>query len=113
MCGIAGLLAWDNHYHVTPDMLHRMSACIAHRGPDDASTYLNHSSEPRVDHPQIGLAFRRLAILDLDPRANQPMTDHAGHWIILNGEIYNFRELRSELTTINPNYQWRTTGDTE
>src|SRR5205085_2679849 len=64
------------------------------------------------NRPQCGFAFRRLAILDPDPRAMQPFT--IGHkTIVFNGEIYNFRELRSELTTLRPEYPWRTTGDTE
>ncbi|MGH7193878.1 MAG: asparagine synthase (glutamine-hydrolyzing), partial [Candidatus Saccharimonadales bacterium] len=54
-----------------------------------------------------------MAILDLDPRANQPFTDWQGRWIVFNGEIYNFRELRAELSRLKPDYVWRTTCDTE
>jgi asparagine synthase (glutamine-hydrolysing) len=113
MCGIAGVLIWDDRFRVTREGLEGMSACIAHRGPDDAGIYFNHDSEASADRPRIALAHRRLAILDLDARAKQPLTDQAGRWIVLNGEIYNFRDLREELTGLRPEYQWRTTGDTE
>ena len=89
-----------------------MSAAIAHRGPDGEGFYLNHDQEVTPDRPQCGFAFRRLAILDPDPRAMQPFTI-GDKTIVFNGEIYNFRELRAELTKLRPEYAWRTTGDTE
>ena len=113
MCGFAGVVVWDEKYRVSPETLRQMSARIAHRGPDGEGVYLNHEGEITPDRPQVGLVHRRLAILDLDPRANQPFTDHQGRWIVFNGEIYNFRELRGELEKLKPDYQWRTTGDTE
>jgi asparagine synthase (glutamine-hydrolysing) len=113
MCGFAGVVAWDDRYRVNRETLSRMSARIAHRGPDGEGIHLNHAQEVRPDRPQVGLAFRRLAILDPDPRADQPFTDRDGRWMVFNGEIYNFRELRAELSQIHPNYQWRTNGDTE
>src|SRR5688572_30724875 len=112
MCGFAGVVAWDDRYRVSRETLGRMSAPIAHRGPDGEGYHLNHEQKVTADRAQVGLAFRRLAILDLDPRSNQPFTD-GRHWLVFNGEIYNFRELRAELTGIDPSYQWRTTGDTE
>ena len=113
MCGFAGVVVWDEKYRVNPETLQKMSARIAHRGPDGEGIYLNHESQITPDHPQVGLVHRRLASLDLDPRANQPFTDRPGRWIVFNGEIYNFRELRSELEKLKPDYPWRTTGDTE
>lgn len=112
MCGFAGIIAWDDRHHITRPALEKMSARIAHRGPDGQGMWLSHESEAALDRPEVGLVHRRLAILDLDPRANQPFTD-GRRWIVFNGEIYNFRELRSELTTLQPNYAWRTTCDTE
>lgn len=112
MCGIAGVIAWDDRYRVDRATLQRMSAHIAHRGPDGEGYYLNHDQEVTPDRPQCGFAFRRLAILDPDPRAMQPFTI-GDKTIVFNGEIYNFRELRAELTRLRPEYAWRTSGDTE
>ena len=113
MCGIAGVVAWDDRFRVSREILGRMSARIAHRGPDAQGEYLNHEGEAGADRPQAGLVHRRLAIIDVDARANQPFSDGQGRWIVLNGEIYNYRELRSELTKLLPDYTWRTSSDTE
>jgi asparagine synthase (glutamine-hydrolysing) len=113
MCGIAGIIAWDNRFRTTRETLQRMSAAIAHRGPDADGLYLNHHHEITPANPQVALAHRRLSIIDLDPRSNQPFTDHQGRHIVFNGEIYNYRDLRSELTKLLPTYPWRTTSDTE
>jgi asparagine synthase (glutamine-hydrolysing) len=113
MCGIAGVIAWSDRFRVTRDALQRMSACIAHRGPDAEGIWINHEVEPTRDKPQAALVHRRLSVIDLDPRANQPFTDHRGRWIVFNGEIYNFRDLRAELSKLRTDYAWRTTCDTE
>lgn len=113
MCGFAGVVVWDEKFRVSRETLENMSARVAHRGPDGQGLYLNPDGPITPARPQVGLVHRRLAILDLDPRANQPFTDSQGRWIVFNGEIYNFRELRSELTQLRPGYVWRTTGDTE
>jgi asparagine synthase (glutamine-hydrolysing) len=113
MCGFAGVIVWDERYRVAPETLRRMSAAVAHRGPDGEGIHLSREHEPITPGtPQVALAFRRLAILDPDPRSMQPFTD-GRRWLVFNGEIYNFRDLRAELTTLLPEYQWRTTGDTE
>src|SRR5437763_13335251 len=86
MCGIAGFSG-----SFDPTLLNRMSDVIRHRGPDDADTaYLPAEG--------VGLAHRRLSIIDLSPAGRQPMWD-ATHTvcIVYNGEIYNYRELRREL----------------
>jgi len=84
-------------------MLARMSKAIRHRGPDDDGLYL---SDP------IGFAFRRLSILDLSPSGHQPMTSADGHYtIVFNGEIYNYIELRKELTNLGCAFV--SSGDTE
>jgi asparagine synthase (glutamine-hydrolysing) len=106
-------VAWDDRFRVDRETLARMSERIAHRGPDGEGLYLNHEQQVAAERPQVGLVHRRLAILDPDPRADQPFTDGRGRWIVFNGEIYNFRELRAELASLRPDYAWRTEGDTE
>jgi asparagine synthase (glutamine-hydrolysing) len=113
MCGFAGIVTWDNRHRVHRDVLEKMSARVAHRGPDGAGLWINHEGEATAERPQVGLVHRRLAIIDLDERANQPFTDGRGRWLVFNGEIYNYRELRKELESLLPDYAWRTQSDTE
>lgn len=94
MCGIFGIVA--RNAQVPADVLERATASLAHRGPDDSGTVIIHDSAP--EPIEIGLGNRRLAILDLSPLGHQPMHDpETGNWIVYNGEIYNFRDVRREL----------------
>jgi asparagine synthase (glutamine-hydrolysing) len=94
MCGIVGVVA--HRAHVSAEMLERATLSLAHRGPDDSGTILLRESVPGA--VEIGLGNRRLAILDLSPLGHQPMHDpQSGNWIVYNGEIYNFRDVRREL----------------
>lgn len=89
MCGIYGLIDLINP--VDPSALQRQSTRLAHRGPDDAGTWLS------IDR-SVGLAQRRLAIIDLSAAGHQPMSSADGRYtIVYNGEVYNFKELRREL----------------
>lgn len=100
MCGIVGFQG-----RFDSELLGRMANAIAHRGPDDFGEW--HSPESG-----IGLAHRRLAIIDLSPLGHQPMSDPSGAVVIVfNGEIYNFRELRWELEA--EGYGFRSHSDTE
>jgi len=116
MCGIAGVL-WNplnssplNTPDTAADVIGRMTRAIAHRGPDDARILIEHAAAVDSSPYSLALAFQRLAVLDPDPRAMQPMRSHDGKITLLfNGEIYNFRELKSRL----PTRQWLTTGDSE
>jgi asparagine synthase (glutamine-hydrolysing) len=101
MCGIAGY-AERHGRPVDADVVGRMTAVLAHRGPDGQAV---------VCRGSVGLGHRRLAIIDLSTGA-QPMTnDDESLWITFNGEIYNFQELRRELESLGCTF--RTTSDTE
>ncbi len=113
MCGLAGIIAWHERFRVDRSTIERASACLAHRGPDADGLYTSPDVPITVQRPQVALAHRRLAILDLDRRADQPFADDLGRLLVFNGEIYNFRELRRELATLLPQYAWRTECDTE
>src|SRR5258708_38954166 len=103
MCGIAGF--WQTKWGTEGplEILDRMGAALAHRGPDDSGTFHDGATG-------IGLAFRRLSILDLSPEGHQPMFSVSGRYVIIfNGEVYNLEEIRTELGT----RQWRGHSDTE
>lgn len=90
MCGIAGIVHLDAVAPAEPSMLRTMAASLQHRGPDAEGVHID---------GHVGLAYRRLSILDLSEAGNQPMQNEDGTvWMVFNGEIYNDRELRAELT---------------
>jgi asparagine synthase (glutamine-hydrolysing) len=94
MCGIFGIVA--RNARVPDGVLERGTRSLAHRGPDDSGTIVLRDSVPEAI--EIGLGNQRLAILDLSALAHQPMPDaETGNWIVFNGEIYNFRDIRDEL----------------
>lgn len=102
MGGICGMAWTDSGQGPTPEQLTRMFDRLRHRGPDDAGSY-------RDDHAALG--FRRLAILDLEGD-HQPFSNEDGTvWVVFNGEIYNFRELRRRLEARG--HRFRSSGDTE
>lgn len=102
MCGIAGVFNFKTNHTVTHDILKIMSNEIIHRGPDDEGFYLREN---------IGLAFRRLSIIDLYT-GNQPIhNENKTVWVVFNGEIYNYVELRKELE--GQGHIFYTTSDTE
>ncbi len=140
MCGIAGVLHRDER--VDLGRLHHMSALLRHRGPHDEGMVLidprggqsatlggadtpadvfssglrfapgRHEGDARTANYQVGLAHRRLSIVDLTPTGHQPMCDAAGiAWIVYNGEIYNHVELRQELEALGEKFIG--TSDTE
>ena len=103
MCGIGGKVYFDPAHVVERGLLERMNAVLAHRGPDDAGIY--------CDGP-VGLAHRRLSIIDLSPAGHQPMSNEDGTiWIVFNGEIYNFQSLRPE--SLRRGHRFRSNTDTE
>ena len=108
MCGIVGILARGGT--VPPELLERATHSLAHRGPDDHGTVI--VREPTPEPIEVGLGNRRLAILDLSPLGHQPMQDpDTGNWIVHNGELYNFREVRAKLE--HEGVAFRSHSDTE
>ncbi len=133
MCGIVGIWHLDGAA-VGVDNLQRAADAIRHRGPDDEGFLLvdtraaravscaGPDTDYRVALPalekfkaeqfDLAFGFRRLAILDLSPGGHQPMSSPEGKfWIVFNGEIYNYQELRAELTAHG--HEFKTTSDTE
>src|SRR5262249_40747786 len=101
MCGIAGIL--EPGRPAQAEQAAAMGELIAHRGPDDHGLY---------EDAGIALAFRRLAILDLSECGHQPMPYANGrYWLVFNGEIYNYRELRAELEGRGHRFDSRTDSE--
>ncbi len=102
MCGICGKLIFDPQASVSPVLVESMANSISHRGPDDSGFYIS---------ANIGLGFRRLSIIDLKS-GHQPLSNEDGSvWIVFNGEIYNFRDLREDL--LQRGHTFKTRSDTE
>jgi asparagine synthase (glutamine-hydrolysing) len=108
MCGIVGILTRKRS--IPPGILEQATRSLAHRGPDDSGTVRLRETQPEA--LEIGLGHRRLSIIDLSPLGHQPMQDPiTGCWIVFNGEIYNFRELRKELEA--KGVEFKSHSDTE
>jgi asparagine synthase (glutamine-hydrolysing) len=102
MCGVAGFLA-QKKYSNPLAIATCMADTLIHRGPDDAGVWVGEAAG-------VGLAHRRLSIVDLSPAGHQPMVSSSGRYVIaFNGEIYNHLDLRRELGEQN----WRGHSDTE
>src|ERR1700748_3825638 len=100
MCGIAGIINFGKET-AEGSLIQKMTDAMAHRGPDADSYFIEGA---------VALGHRRLSIIDLSSAANQPFTDASGRYVIVfNGEMYNYREVRSLLG----DYPFRTNGDTE
>ena len=102
MCGICGIFEYERRTDLPSDLVHRMNQTMIHRGPDDGGVFVG---------PGIGLGHRRLSIIDL-AGGHQPMSNEDGTiWVLLNGEIYNYPELRVEL--LQRGHKFATKSDTE
>ncbi len=107
MCGIAGLIDIHGRLDEPVAVLRKMGQAIAHRGPDGSGEWFDVTA-------RVGLAHRRLAIIDLSDEGAQPMASACGRYVVVfNGEIYNFRELRAELERLGVAPPWRGHSDTE
>jgi asparagine synthase (glutamine-hydrolysing) len=102
MCGICGKLTFERNASVNPALIRAMLNTIQHRGPDDEGIYTAR---------QVGLGHCRLSIIDLNS-GHQPLSNENGTiWIVFNGEIYNYRELRTFL--LHKGHVFKTETDTE
>ncbi len=102
MCGICGIYNFGSIEPVTREELEKMNGLLIHRGPDDEGYFLSGN---------VGLAMRRLSIIDI-AGGRQPISNEKGNiWVVLNGEIYNFQELKASL--IKKGHKFKTKTDTE
>jgi asparagine synthase (glutamine-hydrolysing) len=102
MCGICGVVSFQPESTVDPSLIKRMNDSIRHRGPDDEGYYRD---------AQASLAMRRLSIIDLHT-GQQPISNESGDvWVVYNGEIYNFKDVRSTLESRG--HIFKTQTDTE
>jgi len=102
MCGICGVFEYERWTDLPAAMIHGMNQTMIHRGPDDGGVFVG---------PGIGLGHRRLSIIDL-AGGHQPMSNEDGTiWVLLNGEIYNYPDLRAEL--LQRGHVFTTKSDTE
>src|SRR4051812_8159927 len=110
MCGIVGLMRATSDARLGDrsqilESIEKMTHSVRNRGPDDSGAWADHASG-------IGLGHRRLSILDLSPEGHQPMESRSGRYVLVfNGEIYNFKEIRNDLTQIG--HTFRGHSDTE
>lgn len=100
MCGIAGIVGHDRR--VNEHSIHAMCQSIVHRGPDDEGIFVKDG---------VGLGMRRLSIIDLDGGHQPVFNEDRSIWLVFNGEIYNFKELRAELEARG--HRFSTNSDTE
>lgn len=104
MCGIAGIFSYNKA--LDENIIRKMTETLEHRGPDAQGYFQNNKNTCFLGH-------RRLSIIDLNENANQPMQIGAeGYTIVYNGEIYNYKEIRSELKS-KFNVSFTTNSDTE
>lgn len=110
MCGIAGVLRGTLPPWSAAELQRLVDAMgrrLAHRGPDAGGTW-------SADGDPVGLAHRRLSILDLSAEGSQPMTSHCGRFVIVyNGEVFNFQEMKAVVEKAAGHVAWRGHSDTE
>jgi len=104
VCGFIGVYHYNSSKIIEESLVIEMRDTMIHRGPDDCGIYVSADRK-------LGLGHRRLSIIDLSPRGRQPMCDSEGKiWIVYNGEVYNFPDLRRDL---EEKYIFRSRTDTE
>jgi len=111
MCGICGKVSLNKN--VNEALMRRMCSVLTHRGPDDEGVYVSQSAERIAHSVNVGLGHRRLSIIDLSEAGHQPMSNEDGSiWLVMNGEIYNFPELRKDLKQKGHVFKSRTDTET-
>lgn len=114
MCGIFGVVDIESR-PVNENNLRQILSGLAHRGPNDEGIYTNNYKAAGLKlerKPSVGLGHRRLSIIDLSPLGHQPMSNEDGAiWIVLNGEIYNYKDLRKNLEARG--HKFKSNTDTE
>jgi asparagine synthase (glutamine-hydrolysing) len=106
MCGICGIVDYRINSPVEETVLKKMCTAMIHRGPDDEGIFIKNGI------PSIGLGHRRLSIIDLSRAGHQPMSNEDGRiWLVFNGEIYNYKELRSRL--VDKGHIFKSNADSE
>ena len=107
MCGICGIINYSKDYKIEESSLNTMCSKMVHRGPDEGGIFIKNDS-----YPSAGLGHRRLKIIDLSAAARQPMSNEDRTiYIVFNGEIYNFQELRK--TLLDKGHKFISHSDTE
>ena len=102
MCGIAGFVSTAAHQRIEAATIHRMCQAIVHRGPDDEGIFVKDGT---------GFGMRRLSVIDLAGGHQPVFNEDRSVWVVFNGEIYNFQQLRSELESAG--HRFTTNSDTE
>jgi asparagine synthase (glutamine-hydrolysing) len=111
MCGICGKISLKRET-ISSDLLSRMMASLAHRGPDDEGSVIKSTALNGESKITVGLGHKRLSIIDLSPDGRQPLTNEdKSLWLIFNGEIYNHPALRQDL--ISRGHRFRSQTDSE
>jgi asparagine synthase (glutamine-hydrolysing) len=106
MCGITGYVDFNNELDI--NNIKSMTNVLAHRGPDSSGVEF----EPSNEKYNLAFGHRRLSIIDLKPTSNQPFFNESkDYWLVFNGEIYNYLEIRNELISLG--YKFKTNSDTE
>lgn len=102
MCGICGKILFDRDNSIQPSLIKNMMDTMRHRGPDDEGIYISN---------HVGLGHRRLSIIDLNTGKQPIANEDSTVWVVFNGEIYNYKELRQLL--LRRGHVFKTETDTE
>ncbi|MEK6767302.1 MAG: asparagine synthetase B, partial [Planctomycetota bacterium] len=111
MCGVCGKLSYGNKI-VDEALLKRMCKSLAFRGPNDEGVFVRSNSKSQASKVQVGLGHTRLSVIDLSDAGHQPMcNEEETIWLVYNGEVYNFKEIRIELEA--KGHRFRSNTDSE